>query len=649
MKKILTFFLVILFTNNLVAQNDNYLLPVWEGQINYGSSKFGYIDNTGKLVVNYIYSSANFFSEGLACVSKKINEKSYYGFINTSGKEVIGCRYDYADDFSDGLAFVEFGSQKGYINKEGKMVIKLSNNIKRCERFSEGLAIVYTNDSKNGIIDKSGNYTLNPQSNYKIGNYFSENLCPFVNVDGKCGFIDKYGNQKISVNNTCNIQWIFPFSDGLALFSLRDKQADYRLGTKYGFIDKNGTIIIEPIYSYATDFKDGISAVKYENGLAGYIDKNGNNLFENRAFIATGTFYNNRAIVVTDDNETEIIDKNGKTIKTISKELKSAYIYYLDIDERNQTLLDNQENNFHINNNGDIIWQGKGYEWCFPSNTLLTKIDGNTISIKDIKKGMQILSYNPRTQKTEFATVKELITHNNQQYHLTRITFMNSQTLYASLNNDIELLQIEGTYNHPILTTNGYKSLGNITENDKILYHSEFDNKIIECSVLQIEKNYKTVNEVYNIKLENGNSYIINNIIASPKCPYVYIKQNDIYQQIDEILKNQVSDKLDRYDYLEIPFEMIENNILLIKIAEQKDEISYLDHIYLQVGNQIIKPECEKNLLQKIQSNDNEYYQLQKGEYFELIFILPENIDKTTKIQLVAKGYYVFFNYATNR
>ena len=286
---------------------------------------------------------------------------------------------------------------------------------------------------------------------------------------------------------------------------------------------------------------------------------------------------------------------------------------------------------------------------CFPKNTLLNLQNGSTIQIRDLKKGTQILSYNPQTKKTEFAKVEKLIIHNDTTYNLTRITFTNSQTLYASLNDEIELLQIEGTENHPILTTDGYRTLGNITENDKILYYSEFNNKIIECSILQVEKNYRTVNEVYNIKLENGNPYIINNIIASPKCPFVYVKQNGIYQQIDEILKNQVSDKLDRYDYLEIPFEMIENNTLEIKIAEIKDEISYLDHIYLQVGEQIIQAECKTEILQKTQSNDNEYYQLQKGEYFELVFNLPDNIDKTTKIQLVAKGYYELFNYAQNR
>ena len=141
-------------------------------------------------------------------------------------------------------------------------------------------------------------------------------------------------------------------------------------------------------------------------------------------------------------------------------------------------------------NTGKVIWQNKeGYHWCFPATTQIQTAD-MYIEIQNVKKGMKILSYNSQTQQVEFEKVEKLIIHNDTTYNLTRITFINSQTLYVSLNNDIELLQIEGTANHPILTTNGYKPLGDITENDKILYHSEFDNKIIECSVLQVERKH---------------------------------------------------------------------------------------------------------------------------------------------------------------
>jgi len=46
------------------------------------------------------------------------------GYINRSGKIVIEPQFDWAEDFHMGLAAVEVGGKWGYINKIGKMVIE---------------------------------------------------------------------------------------------------------------------------------------------------------------------------------------------------------------------------------------------------------------------------------------------------------------------------------------------------------------------------------------------------------------------------------------------------------------------------------------------------------------------------------------------
>lgn len=132
-------------------------------------------------------------------------------------------------------------------------------------------------------------------------------------------------------------------------------------------------------------------------------------------------------------------------------------------------------------------------------------------------------------------------------------------------------------------------------------------------------------------------------------CPFVYIKQNDDFLYIGEIIKNQISKTSDRYDYIEIPLNMITSNSLIIKVSEEKDEISYLDHIYLQVGNQIYNPETNIAILNQINKTDNNYYKMQKGESFELKFTLPENIGSEDKIKLFAKGYYIPTTYTVNK
>ena len=55
-----------------------------------------------------------FSSNGLAYV--KLNGK--YGFIDQTGKIIIPLKYDYVGDFFDRLAYVELNGKYGFINKK---------------------------------------------------------------------------------------------------------------------------------------------------------------------------------------------------------------------------------------------------------------------------------------------------------------------------------------------------------------------------------------------------------------------------------------------------------------------------------------------------------------------------------------------------
>jgi len=53
--------------------------------------------------------------------------------------------------------------------------------------------------------------------------------------------------------------------------------ADVKIGEQYGFIDKMGKVVIEPEYSFADSFSEGLAAVVGDaaTGKYGYIDKEG--------------------------------------------------------------------------------------------------------------------------------------------------------------------------------------------------------------------------------------------------------------------------------------------------------------------------------------------------------------------------------------
>ena len=80
--------------------------------------KYGFIDNTGQVVIPPKYDLAWDFSEGLARVSQ--NGKA--GFIDNTGKVVIPLKYDKADSFYNGVAGVLDRStgEAFYINRQGE-------------------------------------------------------------------------------------------------------------------------------------------------------------------------------------------------------------------------------------------------------------------------------------------------------------------------------------------------------------------------------------------------------------------------------------------------------------------------------------------------------------------------------------------------
>jgi len=83
------------------------------------SGSWGYINTTGKVIVEPKYDYCVDFSEGLACVVKN----SRFGFVNEYGREVIPLIFDYVFDepkFENGITPVSLKGKMFWIDKEGK-------------------------------------------------------------------------------------------------------------------------------------------------------------------------------------------------------------------------------------------------------------------------------------------------------------------------------------------------------------------------------------------------------------------------------------------------------------------------------------------------------------------------------------------------
>ena len=151
------------------------------------------IDKNGKRVgtgsILPQYSNSKVFHEGLASVS--LNGK--WGYIDQTDKVIIPIKYDEASAFSEGLATVRIGNKWGYVDKVGKEITPVKYDF--VYDYSEDLAIVIINN-KSGFIDKAGNEIISIKFDRVYG--FTDGLAA-VKINNKWGFVDKIGTVKISI------------------------------------------------------------------------------------------------------------------------------------------------------------------------------------------------------------------------------------------------------------------------------------------------------------------------------------------------------------------------------------------------------------------------------------------------------------------
>ena len=139
-------------------------------QYDAGSSKFGYIDESGHLVFEMDAVNVEDFSEGLAAFEVENENVSAYasrpsvvtgrtgfiwcGYLDKAGRVAVQPRYQSCGQFTEGLARVSVDGEWQYIDSSGKIV--LSAKYYWVGAFRHGLAAVRDENNRRGYIDKSG-------------------------------------------------------------------------------------------------------------------------------------------------------------------------------------------------------------------------------------------------------------------------------------------------------------------------------------------------------------------------------------------------------------------------------------------------------------------------------------------------------------
>ena len=219
------------------------------------NSLWGFIDSTGRLVIEPQFPMVGRFSNGLApaiqCGSRRAGQyRDQYGYIDHTGRFVIQSQFVDAEPFSEGLAAVKVGGneygdggQWGYIDTSGQFAIspQFNDTLGTTSPFSEGLAAVTIPDSrfgyngKTGYIDRTGHFVIPAQFNSGAGS-FIEGLA-YVGVM----FEKEQKGRQISNPPPSNLS-------AQQLMNLFLEREPLYSGGKFGYINKQGHFVWEEKY-----------------------------------------------------------------------------------------------------------------------------------------------------------------------------------------------------------------------------------------------------------------------------------------------------------------------------------------------------------------------------------------------------------------
>lgn len=218
--------------------------PLQDGMRAVYVDKWGFVDESGKVIIEPQYKKASNFSEGYALVS---TDGSKYGIIDKSGKmvvpETIEAGWEEPRDFHCGWAYLP--SKERFVDTKGN----LSPEVEAVTDFYEGFALVKTGYNKFGIMDSKLFATLLE---------IKPDLSPVVMRDAPKYFIDGFylldaygGNYLINqlgiiiLKASGNCQFTGIWDDGL--LSLYYDTADDLYGPaheSYAICDFKGEILV---------------------------------------------------------------------------------------------------------------------------------------------------------------------------------------------------------------------------------------------------------------------------------------------------------------------------------------------------------------------------------------------------------------------
>jgi hypothetical protein len=217
------------------------------------NARFALVDREGSSAGLLKFNEIRPFKEGFAAV--KINK--HWGFINTSGRLVVESKYFSVGDFSNGRAAVYKNGRCGYIDYQGEIVVDLLYN--GCYEFEEDKAVVQLPRMRDGLIDKNGEVLIKPSIKTLFS--FSEGRGLVRDKSMRYYFISENANMYDGFYQSAK-----KFQFGVAPVQRKDK---------WGLINLKGMWVCRPKYKQISRLDNGMLLARID-GYTGLTDLDGN-------------------------------------------------------------------------------------------------------------------------------------------------------------------------------------------------------------------------------------------------------------------------------------------------------------------------------------------------------------------------------------
>lgn len=297
---------------------------------------WGYINDNGKVKIDFTYSYATAFQNGLAIVA---NAESKFGVINKRGKAEIDLLYD-SITLSDGVFIGKLDNKYFVLNKNGK---QLGGEFSKINYFEEGYGIAYDlsdtqvytyyliNDkgkieftlpsNTRGFLTNGYLGVVDANSNYALYNLNGKKLIDFnyayLFVVGKYIIAGKIINDEIQYglikfNEKTIVDYIYDDIDYDDYYQIIYVEKD----NKYGVITTQGKTVVNCNYNGVIRLSEKIYAVLVQNTdntlTISMLNEKGKDAGQLENNFGSVSFCNGYIAVVNDDGKFGLMNENGK-------------------------------------------------------------------------------------------------------------------------------------------------------------------------------------------------------------------------------------------------------------------------------------------------------------------------------------------------